>query len=312
MKKFIGYLKDFHKSYFNIKLYVSVALFIAALIAFNYHFDFEDSHIDKYYGKGIRTLWYFLYNSLAYYGTLLIIWLHDKSNIKLSRTFWIKSLLGILILSTDRSVYPFVSKLVLSDVPRVTYRYFFKLLFNFYGVVTIVLVLFFVKLVFDRKNGEGLYGLKFAKVDFKAYFMMWLIMLPILYGATFLHGIIDYYPTYKRTGGALFANYYHIKEWVAVGVYEIVYLFDFLNTELFFRGFLVIGLSKLIGKNAVLPMAATYCMLHFGKPMGEAISSIFGGYILGIIALYSRNIWGGVFLHGGIALFMEIFAFWKQ
>lgn len=74
----------------------------------------------------------------------------------------------------------------------------------------------------------------------------------------------------------------------------------------------MIGFSKLIGKNVVLPMVATYVVLHFGKPMGESISSAFGGYILGIIALYSRNIWGGVFVHGGMAFFMEVFAFMKQ
>ncbi len=58
-------------------------------------------------------------------------------------------------------------------------------------------------------------------------------------------------------------------------------------------------------------MAATYVFLHFGKPMGEAISSGFGGYILGIIALYSGNIWGGVFVHVGIAWLMEAMA-WMQ
>ncbi len=67
-----------------------------------------------------------------------------------------------------------------------------------------------------------------------------------------------------------------------------------------------------MGKNVILPMAATYAVLHFGKPIGETISSIFGGYILGVIALYSRNIWGGVFIHGGTAFFMEAFAFLKQ
>jgi hypothetical protein len=59
-------------------------------------------------------------------------------------------------------------------------------------------------------------------------------------------------------------------------------------------------------------MAAAYAVLHFGKPMGEAISSVFGGYILGIIALYGRNIWGGVFIHGGIAFLMEVLAFLRQ
>jgi membrane protease YdiL (CAAX protease family) len=56
-------------------------------------------------------------------------------------------------------------------------------------------------------------------------------------------------------------------------------------------------------------MAATYAVLHFGKPMGETISSFFGGYILGVLALYTRNIWGGVFIHVLLAFGMEVFAY---
>lgn len=312
MKKFIAYFKDFHKNYYNTAKYVAIALFIASLITFNYVFDFEDSYIDKFYGKPIRTLLYFAYHSIAYFGVLFIIWLHDKTSIKFSRQFWLKSILAMLILGVDRSVFPLISKLLLAHVPSSTYRFYFKLLFNTYGLVTILFMLFLVKLIFDRKEKEGLYGLRFNKVSFKPYLVLLLFMIPIIYIATYLPNFLDYYPTYKRTGGASFARYYHFSEVTSKLVYESIYLFDFLNTEVFFRGFLIIGLSKLLGKNVVLPMAATYAVLHFGKPMGETISSVFGGYILGVIALYSRNIWGGVFIHGGIAFFMEVFAFWRQ
>ncbi len=61
-----------------------------------------------------------------------------------------------------------------------------------------------------------------------------------------------------------------------------------------------------------LRMTATYAVIHFEKPIGETISSVFGGYILGIIALYSCNIWGDIFIHGVTAFVMEIFAFLKQ
>jgi hypothetical protein len=59
-------------------------------------------------------------------------------------------------------------------------------------------------------------------------------------------------------------------------------------------------------------MIATYCFLHFGKPISESISSVFGGYILGLIALNSRNIWGGVFIHVGVAWLMEFFGWWQS
>jgi hypothetical protein len=312
MKKFIGYFKDFHKNYFSFSLYWMVSIFIAALIYFNYSFDFEDSVIDHYYGKPIRTLMYFGYHAFAFYGVLLIIYFYDSTKIHFTKTFWMKSILGLLILAVDRSVFPFISHWILPHVPAPTYRFYFKLLFNTYGLFTMVGTMAIMVWVFDRKERNGIYGLQFRKVQFRPYFILLLLMVPLILFATFLPGFLEYYPTYKRAGGLAFAHYYQLSEWVAKVVFEFFYLIDFVNTELFFRGFLVIGLSKLLGKNVVLPMAATYAVLHFGKPMGETISSVFGGYLLGIIALYSRNIWGGVFIHGGIAFLMELFAFWRN
>jgi hypothetical protein len=312
MKKFIQYIKDFHKEYYNTPLYVAFLLFVGALIAINYSFDIEDSFIDSFYGSHFRILLFFGYHAVAYYGVLLIIWVFNKNKINFTWQFWLKSLIGLLILGVDRSIFPQVSQFIRHVVPLETYRFYFKVFFNVYGLVTIFLMLVILKQIFDRKEKYGIYGLRFDKVDFKAYSIMLLIMIPIVYIATYLPDFLDYYPTYKRTGGDRFAKYYEFPEIVSILIYESIYLFDFLNTELFFRGFLVIGLSKILGKNVVLPMAATYAVLHFGKPMGETISSVFGGYILGIIALYSRNIWGGIFIHGGIAFFMELFAFWRR
>jgi hypothetical protein len=99
---------------------------------------------------------------------------------------------------------------------------------------------------------------------------------------------------------------------VAVLLYEIPYALDFINIELFFRGFLIVAFTRFLGPHAVLPMVVAYCALHFGKPMTEAISSIFGGYILGIISFHSRTIWGGAIIHAGTAWCMEIVGFlWR-
>jgi len=45
--------------------------------------------------------------------------------------------------------------------------------------------------------------------------------------------------------------------------------------------------------------------------LGEAISSFFGGFILGVHALEKRNIFGGIVIHVGIAYLMEIAAIWQ-
>jgi hypothetical protein len=56
-------------------------------------------------------------------------------------------------------------------------------------------------------------------------------------------------------------------------------------------------------------MALFYCTIHFGKPLGECISSYFGGLILGAITLQTRAIWGGLIVHLGIAWLMELFGY---
>jgi len=310
MKKIFSYFIDFHKTYFQRKLFLIALFYIALLVTFNYIFDFEDSYIDML-PNHFRVIGYFLYHCSAYYGILFIIWIFGKEKLKLTRTFWLKSLIGFLILGVDNSYSSWIH-VVRELAPAQTVVFYNKLIVNSIGLLLMFLPLLIMKQFFDRGEKTGVYGLTFSKVDFKPYWIMLLIMVPLIYAATYLPDFLDYYPTYKRTGGARFAEYYSISESWVIALYETFYIGDFIFTELFFRGFLVIGMAKLLGKNAILPMAASYCVLHFGKPMGEAISSIFGGYILGIIALYSRNIWGGVFVHGGIAGLMELFAFWRS
>ena len=114
---------------------------------------------------------------------------------------------------------------------------------------------------------------------------------------------------YKISPAHLMLN---VPEWVTIDIYEFAYGFDFITVELLFRGFMVVGMIKLLGRHAVLAMAVTYCFLHTGKPLGEAISSIFGGYLLGVIAYETKSIWGGVIVHVGIAWMMEIIGFLQK
>ena len=53
-------------------------------------------------------------------------------------------------------------------------------------------------------------------------------------------------------------------------------------------------------------MAAFYCTIHFGKPLGECISSFFGGLVLGVLAARTRTIYGGLIVHLGLAWLMEL------
>ena len=70
--------------------------------------------------------------------------------------------------------------------------------------------------------------------------------------------------------------------------------------------FLVLAFARWAGKDAILPMAIFYCTIHFGKPLGECISSYFGGMILGVVSYHTRTIIGGFLVHVGIAWLMEL------
>ena len=68
----------------------------------------------------------------------------------------------------------------------------------------------------------------------------------------------------------------------------------------------MLAFAKWAGKEAILPMAIFYCTIHFGKPMGECISSYFGGIILGVVTYHTKTILGGFIVHVGIAWLMEL------
>jgi membrane protease YdiL (CAAX protease family) len=55
-------------------------------------------------------------------------------------------------------------------------------------------------------------------------------------------------------------------------------------------------------------MVVPYNMLHFGKPMPEALAAIVGGIVLGTLSLKTRSIWWGAALHISIALTMDVCA----
>ena len=91
-------------------------------------------------------------------------------------------------------------------------------------------------------------------------------------------------------------------------VFELLYAAQFVSVEFFFRGFLVIGLSRAIGHRAVLVSIIPYAMIHVYKPMPEAFAAIVAGLLLGFLALRSRSIWGGVIVHVCVAWTADLVA----
>ncbi len=90
--------------------------------------------------------------------------------------------------------------------------------------------------------------------------------------------------------------------------WEAMYAAQFLSLEFFFRGVMLSTLRRLVGSNAIFVMIVPYCMIHFGKPMPETLGAIGAGLILGTLAMRTRSIWGGVLIHVGVAISMDVLA----
>ncbi|MBM3415567.1 MAG: CPBP family intramembrane metalloprotease [Bacteroidetes bacterium] len=168
-------------------------------------------------------------------------------------------------------------------------------------VLVIGSLLFIIWKIFD--SDQPFYGLETKGFNRKPYFIMLLIMLPLVAAASTQADFLAVYPKLKSIEGVFQDD--RITGWHKL-LFEFSYGSDFITIELFFRGFLVLAFVKWAGRDAILPMACFYCTIHFGKPLGECISSYFGGIILGIIVYNTRSIWGGFLVHLGIAWMMEL------
>jgi membrane protease YdiL (CAAX protease family) len=130
------------------------------------------------------------------------------------------------------------------------------------------------------------------------YALMFALVLPAVVQASQHKGFYETYPFYK------WANRSSFDFWT----WQLMYAAQFLSLEFFFRAFLLQGLRRSLGANAIFVMIIPYCMIHYGKPMAETFGAIGAGLILGTLAMRTRSIWGGVLIHVGVALTMDLLA----
>jgi hypothetical protein len=161
-------------------------------------------------------------------------------------------------------------------------------------------MLFIIWKKLDRE--QPFYGIKSRQMDWTPYLLMLLIMVPLIAIASTQPDFLAVYPKLNAVAGITNKPGFH---WWHKLIFELSYGVDFIGIELFFRGFLVLAFIKWAGRDVILPMACFYCAIHFGKPLGECISSYFGGILLGIVVYHTRSIFGGLIVHLGIAWMME-------
>jgi uncharacterized protein len=133
---------------------------------------------------------------------------------------------------------------------------------------------------------------------FWIYVVLFCAILPAVFAASHTEAFRHTYPFYRM------ANRSPTDLWS----WEALYAAQFVSLEFFFRGFLLQGLRRALGANAIFVMIVPYCMIHYGKPMPETFGAIGAGLILGTLAMRTRSIWGGVLIHIGVATTMDVLA----
>jgi CAAX protease family protein len=89
-------------------------------------------------------------------------------------------------------------------------------------------------------------------------------------------------------------------------VWECAYFAQFFALEFFFRGFMVLGLRPRFGWLAIPVMVVPYCMIHFAKPMPEAVAAIAAGIALGHLSMKSGTVFWGALLHCAVAMSFDL------
>jgi hypothetical protein len=299
MKLFLRYLKDYFSetSFVN---YLATTLFVAVLVFINYSFGIENR---------IRTIspWYIQFVSFYTFFTLVFFAAYFLSGKNVFRISGDQNKLFIILLLLAPAVFSL--KMIHWETPffiaqnlNYPWNKYWPVILQL--PIKLILMFLFLWLVWKLKfRNESFFGLTSSLKKTKTYFLIILCLVPVIALASTQ---ADFLHTYPKVKNISFINGYASPLWFWKLLYEISYGLDFVSIELFFRGFLVIGLANFVGINAILPMAAFYCTIHFGKPLGECITSYFGGLILGIIAYRTRSIVGGLIVHLGLAWMMEI------
>jgi uncharacterized protein len=167
---------------------------------------------------------------------------------------------------------------------------------RFVGYVVIPLV------VVSFMPGERLkdYGLSFKGVSRHAwiYGVLLLIVLPAIVTVSFTAPFQHKYPFYKLAA----------RSWTDFFAWEFIYGVQFLSLEIFFRGFMLHGMKRVLGAYSIFAMVVPYCMIHFSKPWVETYGAIAAGIALGTLSLRTRSIWCGVLIHLSVAFSMDILA----
>lgn len=167
---------------------------------------------------------------------------------------------------------------------------------RFFGYVVMPLIA--IELMPGERIRDYFIGFKNFLKHAWIYLGLFAIVFPAVLVVAQQDSFLRTYPFYKLANRSAFDFW----------AWQAIYGVQFLSLEFFFRGFILKATAPRLGSHAIFVMLVPYCMIHFGKPMIETLAAIIAGTVLGTLALRTRSIWGGVLIHVGVALTMDLLA----
>jgi len=295
MKEIFKYITDYTRR-INFKVLAACTLLIALMIYLNFHYGI-DNRIDEVDPVAVRFFCRYLIFVIAFAVPYLFYFLIQGKN-------YFESRLILLLIFLSPAIFSW--KMVMNTELHLSNNSYWDYYWNqvTYWPIRLIVMSFMLFIIWKMLYAkETFFGLTVKNFKWKPYLIMLLIMVPLIAAASTQPDFLSMYPKLRDVDSVL--NNVN-NEWFYRLLHELSYGSDFISVELFFRGFLILAFIKVVGKDAILPMACFYCTIHFGKPLGECISSYFGGIILGIVVYNTRSIIGGLMVHLGIAWLMEI------
>jgi hypothetical protein len=311
MRKIWSILVYHYRHEFSWPLTLVMLGFLATTTWLNYTYDFDNTVLDDPdASRPVRHLRHVLTYGVAFLVgcSLVAVFTRERRWLRSAR-FW-AVLVGIMGLYSVYGMFgTYLRPLVNEFATFETYYFWQRCLHNLLrgSVLWVPLLLYW--LLADRSSDRNFYGFRSRGVTLWPYLLMLALVVPLVVWASYQPSFLRTYPRF--TPGEELA-YYQLPAWASQLVFELCYGVDFVFTEFFFRGFLVLGMVRFLGPQVLWPMVAFYCFIHYGKPPGETIGSVFGGYILGVISLHTRSILGGIVIHLGVAWLMELTAWWQK